>query len=199
MRNKLHLIILALGLLLVLASFTVYALRVSRTIIPADATQEEISRLTRLYGLDQPPAIQYGAFLLLFLPGMVVLAVYGTRGIRHPDSLLSIVAKLFLLLMLVSNGIIALNDLILAPGTAQPFTLGYWLIMVLVGLALANFFFLLVIWNGPKWGWWGFIITSSIAFIFNLIGGVPVIPTIFGVTAPVVLYFLIRQAWAKMV
>ncbi len=198
MKNWRNLSILILGVLLITAAFVAYAGQVDHTRIPLGATQAEVQLLTEKYGLDRPPAAQYGLCLVLFLSGLTVVTVYGTLGIRRAVNPLFILVRAFLLLLLITNAITACVYLLEAP-QVQPFSLGdFSLKMVLVGLAVANCAFCLVIWNGRRWGFWGFCLASLAAFILALIGHVPVVPSLFAVSAPVILYYLIRISGSSL-
>ena len=64
--------------------------------------------------------------------------------------------KIFIVLMLITNTVTMLNFLVTAHASAAGTPSAFWLALVVAGLALANFAFLLVIWNGYRWGVLGF-------------------------------------------
>lgn len=191
-------LILSLGVLLLAASFAVYAVRVSNTVILPEATPEEVEQLTRQYGLDRPMAAQYSGFLAFFLPGVAVLGVYGLLGLRRPDSPQSVFLRAFLALMMLASLVAAINYLFLAPQTVVPYSLGFWLTLVLAGLYLAVFCCCLIIWNEYRWGVRGFLIASFFIFTLNLLGGVDLLSTFFWLSSAVVLFFIIRPVWTYM-
>ncbi len=178
-----NIIILTVGIILVLASLIIYSIQVSRSIVLASTI---------------PPAVQFRTFLMLFLSGLTVLIIYGMMGVPRPDPFHTILVKVFLILIILGNVVTALNYLLLSIPYSQLFSIDFYLKLVFVILALAIILFSLVIWNGFKWGFWGLVVASFFVFILNIIGGVPIIPSIFGASEPVILYFLIRPAWSDL-
>jgi hypothetical protein len=196
-KNWRNLLVLNIGLLLLLGSLIIFGLRISQTMIPAGSTPEQIAQLTKQFGLDRPLFEQYGFFLLLFLPALILLAIYGTVGFRRPDNPLGILPKLILALILVTNTLTALNYLLVAP-SAQVFSTAFWFYLAIAGLGLTNFAFSLVVWNGLRWGMWSLGVSAFLMFILKFTGSVPIIPSIFELSTVVVLFFLIRTVWSEM-
>ena len=178
-----NIIILTLGILLLLASLIVYFVQISHAFSQAGTT---------------PPAIQFRTFLILFLPGLTILAIYGMVGINRPDPYHNFLVKVFLVLILFSNTVTVLNYLLLSLPYSELYSIDFYLKLVFVLLALGNISFSLVIWNGYKWGFWGFGVCSFFLFVLSFTGGVPIIPSIFSASEPVILYFLIRPAWSTL-
>ena len=190
--------LLLVGILLVLASFTAYGLRVAQTVMPAGASEAEIEQLRHEYGLEGPVALQYAAFSFLFLPGLIVVAVWGTLVARRPDPIEMPYARVFLALVMVANGITAFNYLLQAPPLDAGYPLHFWLNMLLIGLVLAGFAFALVIWHGTKWGVWAYGISACLVFVMSFIGGIPLATTCLGPLGLIILYVLIRPVWVYM-
>ncbi len=190
--------LLALGLALTLGSLAAYGLRVSQSTIPADASPQQVDELRQEYGLEGPLALQYRYFSFLFLPGIILLAVYGTAGIPQPDPVHTTFTKIFLVFILFANGVTSFNYLLHAPQEVPPPSLGFWLVMTLVGLLLAAYFSALVLWHGRRWGMWVFSIASFLAFVISIMLQVPVVSACFGGAAPIVLFVLTRSAWTYM-
>jgi hypothetical protein len=198
MKNWRSYLILNLGLLLVLASFIVYGIQISQTIIPAGSTPQQIEQLTQQYGSDRAFIEQYGVFLLLFLPGLTLLGIYGTVGIRRPDNPIGIIPKIIMVLILFTNVITTLNSLAVASKAVVLSPPAFWMFLVVAALGIANFAFCLVIWNGFKWGMWSYGIAAFLMFILKFAGSVPIIPSLFELSAVVVLIYLLRPVWAEM-
>ena len=154
--------------------------------------------MTQRYGLDRPVIEQYGWFLFTFLPGLTLLGIYGTIGLYRRNFQLSILPKLLIILMLITNTVTMLNFLVTAHASAAEAILAFWLALVTAGLALANFVFLLTIWNGKKRGVWAFGITSFILCTLKFVGHLPIIPVLFELSAVAILIYLIRFSWAEM-
>ena len=198
MKNRRNIIILSIGIVLVLASFVIYGMRVSKTMLPAGSTPEQIAHLTQTYGLDRPVIEQYGWFLLLFLLGLTLLGIYGTMRQGSRDFQPWILVKIFIILMLITNTTTMLNYLVTAHASVQEALPAFWLALAVVGLALANFAFLLVIWNGHRWGVWAFGITSFVLCTLKFVGHIPIFPILFELSSVIILIYLLRSSWPEM-
>ena len=198
MNNWRRFLFLNLGLLLLLGSFIFYGIKISQTFIPAGSTSQQIAQLTQQYGSDRVFIDQYRVFLLLFLPGLTLLGIYGTIGIRRPDNPIGIVPKFVMVFILFTNIITSLNGLAVASKAIIISLPAFWMFLVVAMLGLANFAFCLVIWNGFKWGMWTYGISAFLMFILKFAGSVPIIPSLFELSAVVVLIYLIRPFWSEM-
>jgi ABC-type dipeptide/oligopeptide/nickel transport system permease component len=197
-RNWRSSLILAIGILLVVVSMAVYGMRISRTTIPAGSTPEQVEQLTHAYGLDRPVIEQYGWFLFTFLPGLTLLGIYGTIGLRQSGFRHTIPVKIFIVLMLVTNTVTILNFLVTAHASRQAALLAFWLALAVAALALANFAFLLAIWNGRRWSVWAFGLVSFLLCTLKFVGRVPVFPVLFEFSSVFILIYLLRYSWPDM-
>jgi ABC-type dipeptide/oligopeptide/nickel transport system permease component len=170
---------------------------VAQTSIPAGSTPQQVEKFTQKYGLDRPLFEQFGTFLWMFLPGITLLGIYGTIGIRRPGNPHGILTKIVMALILLTNAITALNYLVVA-STAEALSAAFWSFLAVAGLGLANFAFCLVVWNGYRWGMWSLGSAAFLMFILKFAGSVPIVPSLFELSAVVVLYFLIRPVWSDM-
>jgi len=198
MKNWRSSLVLNLGLLLMLAAFIIYGIQISQTVIPVGSTPQQIEQLTQQYGSDRVFIDQYSVFLFLLLPGLTLLGFYGAIGIRRLGSPIGIVPKIVMLLILFTNVITTLNSLAVASKAIVLSQPAFWMFLVLAALGLANFAFCLAIWNGLKWGMWGYAIAAFLMFILKFAGSVPIIPSLFEFSAVVVLFLLIRPIWSEM-
>ena len=198
MKNWRNYLVLILGIVLLLISFTIYGIRVSETAIPAGSTPQQIKHLTQEYGLDRPVIQQYGWFLFTFLPGLALLGIYGTVGIHRQDFQHSILVKFFVVLMLVTNTVTMLNYLVTAHASMQEALPAFWLALAVVILAMANFAFLLVIWNGRRWSAWAFGMASFVLCTLKFVGRVPIFPVLFELSSVIILIYLLRSSWLEM-
>jgi ABC-type dipeptide/oligopeptide/nickel transport system permease component len=167
-------------------------------VLPAGSTPQEIQRLTSEYGLDRPIFEQYGWFLFTFLPGLTLLAIYATLGQKGRDFQQNILAKILIVVMLVTNTVTMLNFFVTAHGSLQDSLAAFVTALVVAGLALANFAFLLVVWNGYKWGVWAFGINSFVLCTLKFVGLTPIFPVLFEFSAIIILVYLIRSSWNEM-
>lgn len=198
MKNWRNYLVLILGILLLLVSFVIYGLRVTETIIPVGSTPQQITDLTRKYGLDQPVIQQYQSFLFTFLPGLLLLGIYGTIGLRRQDFQHGILVKVFIVLMLITNTVTMLTYLVTAHASLLESQVAFWVVLLDAGLAFLNFVFLLVTWNGHKWGAWAFGICSFVLCTLKFVGNIPVFPVLFEVSSVIILIYLLRASWYEM-
>ncbi len=198
MKNWRNYLPLDLSIVLVLVSFVIYAVRVSETTIPAGSTLQQIEHLTRAYGLNRPIIQQYEWFLLTFLPGLTLLGIYGTVGQGRQGFSHWTPVKIFIVLMLITNTVTMLNFLVTAHVSARDTLWAFGTALVVAGLALANFAFLLVIWNGHRWSVWAFGIASFVLCTLKFVGQVPIFPVLFELSSVIILIYLLRSAWSEM-
>jgi hypothetical protein len=197
-KNWRNYLVLIIGILLILASLVIYGLRVLETTIPAGSTPGQIANLTRIYGLDRPVIEQYQWFLFTFLPGLTLLGIYGTVGLRRRDFQHGLLIKIFIVLMLITNTVTMLNFLVTAHASVQEALVAFWLALVVAALALANFVFLLVLWNGFRWSAWAFGISSFVVCTLKFVGLVPIFPVLFELSSVIILIYLLRASWLEM-
>ena len=198
MKNWLNYLVLGIGIALVLASIIIYGVRVSETTIPAGSTPQQIENLRQQYDLDRPVFEQYGWFLFTFLPGLTLLGIYATVGLGRRDFHHWILVKLFIILMLITNTVTILNFLVTAHASAQDTLLAFWTALAVSALALANFIFLLVIWNGYRWSVWAFGIASFVLCTLKFVGHLPIFPVLFELSSVIILIYLLRYSWSSM-
>ncbi len=198
MKNWRSYLVLNIAIVLVLVSFIIYGVRVSETTIPTGSTSQQIEQLTRVYGLDRPIIQQYEWFLFTFLPGLTLLGIYGTVGQGRQGFSHWVPVKIFIVLMLITNTVTILNFLVTAHASMQDALAAFWLALVVAGLALANFAFLLVIWNGHRWSVWAFGIASFVLCTLKFVGQTPIFPVLFELSSVIILIYLLRSAWTEM-
>jgi hypothetical protein len=191
-------LVLASGIVLILLAFIIYGVHVSRTIIPAGSTPQQIQVLTQKYGLDRPVIRQYAWVLFTLLPGLTLLGIYGMLGFRGRGLPHGVLAKFFIVLMLILNTVTILNYLVTAHASVQEAEPAFWLALAVAGLALANFAFLLVIWNGRRWSVWAYGICSFILCTLKFVGQIPIFTVLFEFSSVVILIYLLRSVWPDM-
>ncbi len=198
MKNRRRFIILYLGLLLVLGSFVLYGLQVVRSAPPPDSTPQQLDEFARQYGTDQAFIDQYGVFLLMFLPGLTLIGIYGAIGVQSPDNPIGIVPKAIMLLVMLSSVITAMNSLAVASKAIILSPPAFWMFLAVAALGLTIFAFILVLWNGFRWAMWAYGFAAGLMFILKFAGSGPIIPSIIELSAVVVLIYLIRPVWWEM-
>lgn len=175
-KNWRNYLVLIIGILLVLISSVVYGMHVS----------------------EKTPIIQNGWFLFTFLPGLTMLGIYGTVGMRRSGFQHEILPKIFMVLMLITNTITILVFLVTAQSTLQDSVPAFWLSLVVPGLAFANFVLLLFVWNGHRWSAWAFGIISFLVCTLKFVGRLPIFPILFELSSIFILIYLLRSSWAEM-
>ena len=191
-------LVLELGILLVLVSLGIYALRIIQTFLPAGSMPAQIQQITQQYGLDRPIIEQYGGFLFTFLPGLTLLAIYATVGQPRRDFQPGILVKFLIAIMLVTNVVTMLNFFVTAHASMQDSLPAFWTALLVACLALANFVFLLVVWNGFKWAVWAYGISSFVVCTLKFVGLTPIFPVLFEFSAVIILFYLLRTSWETM-
>jgi ABC-type dipeptide/oligopeptide/nickel transport system permease component len=198
MKNWRKSLFLWIGILLVLVSMGIYAVRIIQTFLPEGSTPAQIQQITQAYGLDRPVIAQYGWFLFTFLPGLTLLGIYATVGQKRRDFQQNILAKIFIIFMLIVNIVTMLTFLRTAQASLQDSLAAFATALVVACLALADFVFLLVVWNGFKWAVWAYGISSFVVCTLKFVGSLPIVPIIFEFSAVFVLFYLIRFSWNEM-
>ena len=197
MRNWRSSLVLNTGIFLILVAFIIYGFRVSQTVIPVGSTPQQIEQLTRQYGLDRPVIEQYGWFLFTFLPGLTLVGIYGTIGTGN-EFQHWFLPKALIILLLFTNTVTILNYLVTAHASVADALGAFWAALVVSALALVNFAFLLVVWNGYRWGVWAFGVNSFVLCTLKFIGHIPVFPVLFEFSAAVILLYFLRSSWSEM-
>ncbi len=198
MNNWRRYLILNIGILLLLGSLVLYGIQISRTVTSGGGTPQQVDQLPQQFGADRAFIEQYGVFLLLFLLSLTLVCIYGMIGIHRSDNPVGIVPQIVIVLILLSNVITTLNSLAVASKAiilSQP---AFWTFLVVAALGLANTGFVLVIWNGFRWGMWAYGISAFLMFILKFAGSVPIFPSIIELSAVIVLIYLLRPIWVEM-
>ena len=102
----------------------------------------------------------------------------------------------FLVLAMIANPIVALvyvagQEFVKRGLPSAP----DWEFPVLAVLATANFVCAIGMWNWKKWGVVGSLSLSALAFVINVIIGVPAQSTIMGLSGPLIVVFLVKPLW----
>ncbi len=110
----------------------------------------------------------------------------------------------WLVLMIVANSLTALMYLLKGDAIRQqiPNAPG-WLFFVLGLLCVVNLICAVALFQWKKWGFFGFVGTSAIAFVLNLAAGLSVIQALLGLVGLAILYGVLqigkeKKAWPKL-
>jgi hypothetical protein len=191
-------LVLVIGLLLLLTSFIFYGIQVSQASPATGSAVLSGDQLGQQYGTDRIFIEQYGVFLLLFLLGLTLVCIYGTIGIRRPDNPVGLVPQFIIVLVLLSNAVTTMNSLAVASKAIVLSLPAFWTFLAVAALGLANVAFVLVIWNGFRWGLWAYGVGAFLLFVLKFAGSVPIIPSIIELSAVIILIYLLRPIWSEM-
>jgi hypothetical protein len=105
----------------------------------------------------------------------------------------------FLILMLIVNPLTAIYYLIAGSKIRESLpSMPAWAIPVLIICGIANFAFALAILNWKKLGVYGIVAIAVVAFIINLMSGLPVAIALMRLVGVAILLLLVRPVWDKM-
>ena len=95
----------------------------------------------------------------------------------------------WLVLVIVVNSLTALLYVFFSRAIAAglPGSQG-WAIPVLAILAAANVAFAIALFRWQKWGFYGFLATTAVGFVINLVLGLNVLQALFGLVGVAILY-----------
>ena len=198
MKKWLRNLILYSGIILLVGSFVLYGVQVYRSAPPIGSTPQQITRFAEQYGNDAAFARQYSGFLVLFLLGLTLLSIYGMIGIQDPLNPVYFVPKIVIVLIILASVVTTLNSLAVASKAVIVSPPAFWMFLAVAALGLANFFFVLAVWNGKRWGMWAYGTSASLMFILKFAGSIPIMPSIMELSAVVVMIYLVRPLWVEM-
>jgi hypothetical protein len=194
-------IILIAGILLLLASAAVYAARIADchpAVYPSTAP-EEIMRFRSECNLDAALTVQFGGFLALFLPGILLVTAYflsnrpKVQGVRRKGSLAA-----FLLLVMFDSLLITLYGLLGYPAPGSGSAPAAWVALTVAGLGFLMYISTLALWRRKRWGLALFQGASIALAVFILLGGGSLILAGVIVAGVLILSLLFRSARRQM-
>jgi hypothetical protein len=95
----------------------------------------------------------------------------------------------WLILMIIANSLTALMYLFGSQAVRQQFpNAPHWAFPVLTILGLVNLACAIALFRWKKWGFFGFVGTSLVAFAINMIVGVSIIQALFGLLGFAILF-----------
>src|SRR5574341_1846669 len=74
---------------------------------------------------------------------------------------------------------------------------GWVVVYLLIGLSFANLVFAIAVWRWKRWGMYGFVASALVILVINLQAGVGP-HALLGLAGPLILAFLLRDAWPHM-
>ncbi len=73
-----------------------------------------------------------------------------------------------------------------------------WAMPVLGIFCIVNFASAIALWRWKRWGFYGFLVSSIVALVINIIIGVPAHQIIAGPVGVIILYALLRSVWDQL-
>jgi len=191
------------GILLLLASFTVYIARITSCYPPmtiwAQYTPEYISGMMQTCKFDSPVLVQFTLFLLLFVPGIVLFSAYWL--VRRPavKTRRGGMLSAFLILILFDSLLVTVYALLgyPVPGSAGARTA--WVAEVIAALGFTCYLSTLAMWHWKRWGLPLFQGASVALAVFILLGGQSTVLAGVIIAGVLGLSLLIRPVRHKMV
>ena len=169
------LILLVVSILILIAAFAIYAYRITSCYPATDVvvlfTPEQLKVFRASCNLDSPVLTQFGGFLALFIPGIIIFSAYWLLSrpkVKNPRvGQLSV----FILLLMIDSLFIMLYGLLgyPAPGTAN--APAAWAVEVLAALGFLCYLATLALWHWKRWGLTLFQGASIAMAAFILLGG----------------------------
>jgi len=99
----------------------------------------------------------------------------------------------WLVLVVAVNSLVALIYLFGSSAVASTLPASRtWLIPVLAVLSVANVVFAIALFMWKRWGFYGFVATSAVAFVINLVIGLNVLQALFGLVGVAILYGVLQ-------
>lgn len=110
----------------------------------------------------------------------------------------------FLVLMVIANAASALMYLLGSAAIRQNFpSAPAWAFPVLAVMGIVNVVCAIALFQWKKWGFFGFLVTSAITFVVNLMVGLNIVQAILGLAGVAILYGVLqigkeRKGWTQL-
>ncbi len=165
--RKWMLVLLIFGVILLFASFFIYAVRIGYCYSPTlpEKSSEGIAQFRKDCSLDSTRVVQFSGFLVLFIPGIIIVTAYWLM--RPPKAQVQRDGPLasFLLLTIFDSLLLAVLALLSYPetgtGTAKA-------AMMMASFGFAGYISLLGIW---QWKRWGLLLFQAVAVLLTVYTG----------------------------
>jgi hypothetical protein len=158
------LVLLVAGILLLMASFGVYAVRIA-SCYQAMPLQVQSTPAYNSFRegclLDSPITTQFKTFLLLFIPGIILFSSYWllTRPAgksRHTGQV-----SVFLLVLIFDSLLVTLYSLLEYPAPGSAGVQSAWVLVVIAALGFLCYLAALALWH---WKLWGLLLFQGASF-----------------------------------
>ena len=197
------LILLVAGILLLVASFAVYAARISSCYPSAklwsEFTMEYQSGWMQSCSFESSVLVQFALFLILFVPGILLFTVYWLIARPAVKNRRRGMLSAFIILIMFDSLLIMLYGLLGYPTPGNTSSPAGWVVETIAVLGFLCYLSTLAIWHWKRWGVSLFEGASVALAVFILLGGKS--PLLAGViiVGVVGLSILLRRVRNKMV
>ena len=191
------------GILLLVASFTVYVARISSCYPPASIwaqyTPEYISGMMQTCKFDFSLLEQFTLFLILFVPGIILFSAYWLITRPAVKSRRGGMLGAIIIFIMVDSLLVMVYGLLGYPVPGSAGTPTAWVAEVIAALGFICYLSTLAIWHWKRWGLLLFQGASMGLAVFILLGGQSLILAGVIIAGVLGLSMLIRPVRYKMV
>jgi hypothetical protein len=196
-------ILLIVGILLLIASFAVYASRVSICNPPSDIwaqfTQEQISSMTETCHLKSPIQVQFASFLWLFIPGIILFSAYWLSSRPKVKNRRAVQLEAFLIVIMADSLLVMVYGLLGYPSPINTNRPAAWAVEAIAALGFLSYISTLALWHWKRWGLVLFQFASIALAVFILLGGGSLILSGVIIAGVVGLALLLRPVRSRLV
>jgi hypothetical protein len=196
-------IMLVAGILLLIAAISVYAARIASCYPSAEIygqyTPDYVKGFREACKLDSALTVQFGDFLILFIPGIILFSTYWllmrprVKNRRAGQQL-----NVFLLLLMFDSLLVMLYGMLGVPAPGKVNTPAAWAVETIAALGFLCYLAALALWHWKRWGLLLFQGASIALAVFILLGGGSLILAAVIVGGVVVLTLLLRPLRSKL-
>jgi hypothetical protein len=179
------------GIILLLASFAVYAVRIGYCYSASlpEKSPEEMAQFRQECSLDDTRVVQFSGFLVLFIPGILLFTAYWLMRspkaqVQRPGPLAS-----FLLLTLFDSLLLGVLALLSYPEAGSGSVRAA---LILAGCGFAGYISLLGIWQWKRWGLLVFQGVTVMLTIYTGVSGLPLLPASVAIFSAIYLTMILR-------
>jgi hypothetical protein len=196
------LVILILGIVLIIAAFAVYVARIESCYPPGNVysqfSPEQAKGFREACQLDNPIIIQFGNFLFLFIPGLILFSAYWLMTRPRVKNRRAGQLSGFLLLLMVDSLLVMFFGLLNYPAPGVANGPAAWAVEVIATLGFLCYVAALALWHWKRWGLPLFQGASITLAIFILLGGSSLVLAAVIIAGVIGLSLLLRPIQEKL-
>lgn len=196
-------ILLAVGILLLLASLAAYTARISSCYPSAkvwsEFTIEYQSGMMQSCSFESSVLVQFSPFLMLFVPGIVLMSIYWLTARQAVKKRRRGALGIFIILIMFESLLIMLYGLLGYPMPGNTGSPAGWVVETIAVLGFLCYLSMLAIWHWKRWGVLLFEGASVALAVFMLLGEKSLLLAGVIIVGMIGLSILLRQVRNKMV